>query len=207
MGSLYFWGHQLTPQPGPRRRRASDSGDPGLERRSDRLERRLRLLVMAVLMVGLPITAWTAGSAAYSHYSQLRKAQLAERHPITARLVSDAPVGGDRPTGQTRPRAPVQWSDHLGVHITLASVEAWERKGSTATVWLDSRGNVVPAPVPPDRAATAGTGVGLATATGVAVIMASAWKGVRMSLDRRRFAQWDREWELVEPRWTGRHGR
>lgn len=207
MRAPHFRGHRLTPHPGSRRRRASGSGDNGLERRSDRLERRLRLLVMVVLMVGLPITAWTAGSAAYSHYSQLRKAQLAERHPVTARLVSDAQIGGDRPTGQTRPRAPVQWSDRQGVHTTLAPVEAWQRKGSTATVWLDTRENVVSAPVTPDRAATVGVCVGLATATGVAASVASAWKGIRISLDHRRFAQWDREWALVEPRWTGRHGR
>ena len=207
MRAPHFRGHRPAPQPGPRHRRASGSGDNGLERQSDRLERRLRLLVLALRMVGLPMAGWSAGSTAYGHFSQLRAAQLAGRHAVTAQLVSDAQIGGDRLTGQTRPRAPVRWSDRQGVHVTVAQVGTWQRKGSTATVWLDARGNVTSPPDTPDRAATAGLTVGLGAATGVAAMVGGAWKGVRVSLDRRRFAQWDREWELVEPRWTGRRGR
>ncbi|MFF3517623.1 hypothetical protein [Streptomyces sp. NPDC002573] len=162
------------------------------------------MLVTAVLMLLLPLTGWIAGSAVYGHYSQLRAAQLAERHAVTAQLMSDAQVGGDGFTDQARPRARVQWEDRQGLHVTVAPVGTWQRKGSTATVWLDTRGNIAAAPVTRDRAATAGVCAGLATAAGLAALAGVAWKGVRVSLDRRRFAQWDREWELVEPRWTGR---
>ncbi|MDT0467429.1 hypothetical protein RM764_31290 [Streptomyces sp. DSM 41699] len=158
-------------------------------------------------MLLLPLMGWIAGSAVYDHYNQLRESQLTERHSVMARLVSDAQVGGDGFTGQTRLQARVQWQDRQGVHVTVAPVGTWQRKGSTATVWLDTRGNVASAPVTWDRAATAGVCAGLATAAGVAALAGGAWKSVRVSLDRRRFAQWDREWELVEPRWTGRRGR
>lgn len=208
MRAPHFRGHRHTHQPGPRRRRREPgSGSNGLERRSDRLESGLRLLVMAVLVVGLPMVGWIAGSTSYGHYSQLRAAQLAARHPVRAQLVSDAQVGGDRFTGQTRRWAPVRWNDRQGAHVAEASVEVWQHKGSTATVWLDARGNVTSPPVTQDRAAAVGVVVGLATAIGVAAIVGGAWKSVRVSLDRCRSARWDREWELVEPSWSGRHGR
>jgi hypothetical protein len=173
----------------------------------DRFERRLRVLLMAVLAVAVPMAAWIAGSATYDHDSRLRHVQMAERHPVTARLLSDAQDGGDRTDGTLSSHTSVRWSDARGTHTAAAAVGAWQRRGDTATVWLDARGHVTTPPPTSDSAAVAGVEMGFTAAAGAALIVGGAWKGVRVCLDRRRFAQWNREWELVEPRWTGRRAR
>lgn len=129
---------------------------------------------------------------------------MAERHPVTARLLSDAQDGGDRTDGMLSSHAPVRWSDARGTHTSPAPVGAWRRRGDTATVWLDAHGHVTMLLPTSDSAAVAGVEMGFAAAAGAALIVGGAWKGVRVRLDRRRFEQWDQEWELVEPRWTGR---
>ncbi|MEU6371276.1 hypothetical protein ABZ876_37780 [Streptomyces sp. NPDC046931] len=153
------------------------------------------------------MAAWIAGSATYNHDSRLRQVQMAERHRVTARLLSDAKDGGDRTDGKLSSHASVHWSDARGARSAVAPVGAWQRKGGTATVWLDTHGNVATPPPTSDSAALAGVGMGFAAAAGAALIVGGVWNGVRGRLDRRRFEQWDREWELVEPRWTGRRAR
>lgn len=201
-------GHRPPYQSGRRRHaRAVDSRENPLERSSDRFERRLRLLLMVVLAVAVPMAAWIAGSATYSHDSRLRQVQMTERHPVTARLLSDAQDAGDLTDGTLSSHAPVRWSDVRGTHDAPAPVGAWQRKGDTVTVWLDAHGHVTTPPPTSDSAAVAGAEMGFAAAAGAALIVGGAWKGVRVRLDRRRFEQWDQEWEIVEPRWTGRRAR
>jgi hypothetical protein len=45
------------------------------------------------------------------------------------------------------------------------------------------------------------------TAVGVYVVFVTARKSMRLALDRRRYARWDAEWDLVEPQWSARFGR
>lgn len=197
-------GHRPLYQSGGRRQAKGldGRGRNPLERPSDRIERRLRVLLMAVLVLAVPMAAWVAGSAAHDHDSRLRQVQMAQRHPVTARLLSDA--NGD---GQAGAHASVRWSDSRGAHFAIAAVGPWQRAGDTATLWLDAHGNVTAPPPASDMATLAGAEMGFAAAAGVVLTAGGAWKVVRVCLDRRRLRQWDREWELVEPRWTGRRGR
>jgi hypothetical protein len=41
-------------------------------------------------------------------------------------------------------------------------------------------------------------------AFGVAAGSYAVGAGMRLVLNRRRYAQWDAEWDLVEPRWSAR---
>lgn len=161
---------------------------------------------MVVLAVALPMAAWIAGSATYNHDSRLRQVQMAERHPVTARLLSDAQDGGDRTDGTLSSHAPVRWSDAPGTHAAPAPVGAWQQKGDTATVWLDAHGHVTTPPPTSGSAAVAGVEMGFAAAAGTALIVGGAWRGVRVRLDRRRFERWDREGERLRKRRPGRRG-
>ena len=54
------------------------------------------------------------------------------------------------------------------------------------------------------NATTSGWLVGGMAAFGVAAGSYAVWAGMRLVPDRRRYAQWDAEWGLVEPRWSAR---
>ncbi|MFI9650736.1 hypothetical protein ACIHAA_31280 [Streptomyces sp. NPDC052040] len=157
--------------------------------------------------MAVPSASWAAGSVTYAHHDRLRETQLAALHPVRARLESDARTAADRPTGKRGQGALVRWSDRQGAHTATATVSPRLRAGDTTTIWLDGRGTVAAPPVTTTEAVSTAVGVGLVTAAGATVIVGGVWQGVRRALDRRRFAQWDHEWETVEPQWTMRHPR
>ncbi|MER5434099.1 hypothetical protein [Streptomyces sp. NPDC002588] len=74
-------------------------------------------------------------------------------------------------------------------------------------VWVDRSGTVTTAPAGTLDATTSGWLVGGLAGFGVAAGSYAAWTGTRLVLDRRRYAQWDTEWERVEPGWSARFHR
>ncbi|MFD8722999.1 hypothetical protein ACFV2H_34780 [Streptomyces sp. NPDC059629] len=118
---------------------------------------------------------------------------------MTASLLTEARSSADRPGAESGFHALVHWSDRNGDHTGVAPVRAWLHRGATATVWLDAHGDIAAPPSARDIAATAGVAAGCATAfSGVATVCGVRW-ALGKSIDRRRLAQWAREWERVEP--------
>lgn len=132
------------------------------------------------------------------------RAQSAERQQVGARVMSVSEDAGRTVKAQ----AQVRWTDSRGtVRTVTVLVKPDTSEGSTVRVWVDRGGTVVGPPLTGTRAVTDGWFVGgmavISVATGAFVTRA----GIRHVLDRRRFAQWDAEWDLVEPMWTGRFRR
>lgn len=194
-------------RPGKGARHAAD-GEPGsLERPMDRLERGLRVLLTLVALVAVPLGAWCVGHAVYSHFTLARQTRLAQLHPVTASLLTQARSGDDRAGAQSGFHALVQWSDRNGAHTGVAPVRAWLHRGATATVWLDARGDIATPPRARDFASTAGVATGCATAFGgVATSCGLRW-ALDKSIEQRRLARWAREWEHLEPGWVTRYTR
>ncbi|MEH0416759.1 Rv1733c family protein [Streptomyces sp. B21-083] len=175
-----------------------------LRRTSDRLECWLRRVLMVVLVVGLPAAAVSAGLASYEASMRTVRAQAAERHEVTARLT--ARVKSDDELAK-RP-AQVRWTDADGdVRTGAALVKPGTPKGATVRVWVTRDGTVTSPPVSTLNATTSGWMVGGMAAFGVAAGSYAARAGMRLVLDRRRYARWDAEWDLVEPQWSARFRR
>jgi hypothetical protein len=189
------------PPPGPQH--LSKRANP-LRRTSDRVESWVLVLMTVVLVLGLPAAAVGAGLTAYESSMRTVRAQSAQRHAVTARVTSD--VGGAAEEGK-RP-ARVRWTDDDGtVRTGTTLVASGTREGATLRVWADRDGRLTTAPMTRLNATTTGWFVGGMTAIGVAAGLLAVRAGVRQVLDRRRYAQWDAEWELVEPRWSARFRR
>ncbi|MGW1274191.1 Rv1733c family protein [Streptomyces sp. NPDC002491] len=178
-------------------------GANSLRRTSDRFEHWFRRVLVVVLFVGLPTASVAAGLTSYEASMRTVRVQSAERHQVTARLTS-AVNGGD---WAKRP-AQVRWTDADGAARTgSALVRTGTPAGAAVRVWVDRNGTVTTAPTTTLNATTGGWLIGGMTAFGVAVGIHAAHAGVRRLLDRRRYAQWDAEWDLVEPRWSARFRR
>ncbi|MCQ9179394.1 hypothetical protein KMT30_10195 [Streptomyces sp. IBSBF 2953] len=179
-------------------------GANSLSRMSDRFEGWFRRVLMVVLVLGLPAAAVSAGLTAYEASMRTVRAQAAERHQVTAR--STAGVRNDDDWAK-RP-AQVRWTDTDGVVRTgTALVKPGTPKGATVRVWVTRDGTITSQPVNTLNATTSGWVVGGMAAFGVAAVSYAAWTGMRLVLDRRRYAQWDTEWDLVEPQWSARFRR
>ncbi|MFJ4007425.1 hypothetical protein ACIPWL_28790 [Streptomyces sp. NPDC090023] len=175
-----------------------------LKRREDIVEAWIVLVVWVVAVVG----GAAAGAVTAQATAGLMAQQRAHRHAVHAVLLADARRSA---AGMWQGRVvdtPVRWETPNGeVRTGRALVNSGLRAGSTVVVWQDDWGKLVPAR---PANATEGSlqaaffGFGAALAVGAAGYGAGALG--RLWLDRRRLARWDREWDLVEPRWARRPG-
>jgi hypothetical protein len=101
--------------------------------------------------------------------------------------------------------APVTWIAPDGArHTGEVPVYAGAQAGSPVPVWIDAHGDQAGQPLTTEQAYWRGvltTAAVLAMAIGV---LAGAVRLVRLACDRRRRADWAREWDEVEPRWNQR---
>ncbi|MEV3912237.1 Rv1733c family protein [Streptomyces canus] len=191
---------------GPPSRRGDHAykGANSLRRTSDRFECWVRRVLMVVLVLGLPAAAVSAGLTAYEASMGTVRSQAAERHQVTARLTA----GVQSDEGWAKRPAQVRWTDTNGVVRTGAAlVKPGTPKGATVRVWVTREGTVTSPPTSTLNATSRGWMVGAMAAFGVAAGSYAALAGMRLVLDRRRYAHWDAEWDLVEPQWSARFRR
>ncbi|MFE0456760.1 hypothetical protein ACFW2D_36855 [Streptomyces sp. NPDC058914] len=175
-----------------------------LRRTSDRFESWFRGLLMLVLALGLPVAALSAGTTAYESSMRTVQAQSADREEVTARLTSN--VKGITTDGKQQ--AQVRWTDDNGTERTGTTfVESGTPVGATVRLWAARDGSLTSPPMSEFNATTTGWFVGGTAAIGVAAGFFAARAAMRHVLDRRRYAQWDAEWDRVEPVWSARFRR
>ncbi|MGW2209670.1 Rv1733c family protein [Streptomyces sp. NPDC001781] len=172
-----------------------------LKRREDVVEAWIMLLVWVVAVIGGAVAGVLTAQATVG----LLARQRADRHPVHAVLLTDARRSGTGPwAGRILVEAPVRWRSPDGATRTgRALVDNGLRAGSRVVVWQDEWGTLSPAKPanPTESSFEAGLfGLGAALTVGAASYGAGALG--RVWLDRRRSARWDREWDLVEPRWA-----
>lgn len=190
--------------PSPSRREPPPKGTNPLIRPSDRFETWIRRFLMLVLVLGLPAAALSAGLTAYESSIRTVQAQSAERQEVAARLTSD--VKGVATDGKQR--AQVRWTDDNGkVRTGTTLVKPGTPEGATLPVWLDREGTITSPPMTTLTARTNGWFVGGMAAVGVVGGLFALRAGTHRVLNRRRYAQWDTEWDLVEPLWSARFRR
>ncbi|MER8223853.1 hypothetical protein ABTZ58_25325 [Streptomyces sp. NPDC094143] len=132
--------------------------------------------------------------------------QRAESRPVLAVLVEDAPGPSPaRSASDHRVWGTVRWTAPDGsAQRDEARVPPRAPAGSTIPVWVDRSGDLTPAPVSDGEAwlhtALGGTLAGSSTA---AALLGAA-RLARFSLDRRRMAAWEADWERLDARrgWT-----
>lgn len=188
----------------PHHEHASRGANP-LRRTSDTVESWIGGLLTLALLLGLPAAALGAGLTAYESSMRTVQAQTAQRQEVTAQLTSKV-KGVVTPDGQQR--AHVRWTDDRGaVQTGTTFVKSGTAEGATANVWVDQHGDLTGPPTSKLNATVTGWFAGGMAAAGVGVGFLTARAGMRGALNRRRYAQWDAEWDLVEPVWSARFRR
>ncbi|ASR35774.1 hypothetical protein BAY61_13040 [Prauserella marina] len=178
-------------------------GDTPLARGWDRLEGWLLMLVILVSVTALPFAS-AVGSETYADESPAVTAQARQRHQVEAVLVDNAPpvrppVYGGASNNVTSVRA--EWVLSDGTRRTgTIQAEAGSRAGSTVPIWIDARGDVVRAPLTSGEVLWNAIAVTLSLWSGIVIACAGGFWLTRKALDRRRFAEWEREWADIDPR-------
>lgn len=183
----------------PDRARPALSG-PLRRRGSDRIERLSRLVCTLVVLAAVPLGI-AVGSAKAGELTDRNARYVASVVQRDVVVLETARATPGRYDGFTRTTA--SWSTGPGgPREGVVVVPVGSRAGQAVTAWFDRAGEPARPPLTGEdiggQAGTLGLFVIIATATGGIALHA----GVRVLLDRVRYAQWEAEWRSVERLWT-----
>ncbi|MFI6931738.1 hypothetical protein [Streptomyces sp. NPDC050287] len=175
-----------------------------LRRRTDILEAWIVLAVWTVIALGGALVGLATAHAADDSFALLRR----ERHSVPAVLAESTsgaiPTGEGPASGQVR--AKVRWSASDGaIRTGRAMVDSGRSAGSKVVIWMNSKGQLTEEPPAKGAAAAEACLLGIGAALAFAGLTFAAGRVARWRLDQRRYEQWSREWDTVEPQW-GRKG-
>ncbi|GGX12672.1 MULTISPECIES: hypothetical protein [Streptomyces] len=153
----------------------------------------------------IAVAAPTAGVVAGSVVDAAAHRQSADWQPVSAVVTKEpaARVNVDSGTGTgSRVQTTVRWTaaDH-SVRTGETVVATGVHVGDHTTVWLDRSGKLVRDPGTPTDSLAESVVAGTVVASGTGLLLYGAEKaGVRL-LNRRRYAQWEKEWAELDTRW------
>ncbi|MGV4928123.1 hypothetical protein [Streptomyces sp. BHT-5-2] len=171
-----------------------------LQRRTDVAQSWLALVSGLLIAVAAPVAGVVAGSSVDTAVRE----QRAGWHSATA-VVTKAPpttINIGSGSGAVAPvHAVVRWTAPDGtVRTGEATVPPTTQAGDRTTVWLDRHGAVIRDPGTPGDTLVEGVAIGTVAASGTGLAVFGAYKAGVGLLNRRRYAQWEREWaELDAP--------
>lgn len=188
------------------RRRLGWDRNP-LRRPSDRVGAGISAVMVMVCLVGVPAVALYAGQRVYRADMQTVRVESVARHPARAVLLTDAPSRDGNVTfaAPRRPFVHARWTAPDGT-VRTGDIPAspGARTGSVEWVWVDGDGHLTSAPLTPGQARSQSWSAALFAALALILAAAAVRAVARQLLDRRNLAAWEREWAMVEPRWSGR---
>ncbi|UKY47935.1 Rv1733c family protein [Streptomyces inhibens] len=163
------------------------------------------LLATAVLIA---VTAPAAGVAAASALDAASQRQSHEWRSVSAVLTEDPParIGvGSADGAGGRVLATVRWTATDGTARTgETAVPPGLRAGDRTTARLDRHGSLLRNPVTPDDAVAQSIAVGIVAASGTGLLLFGADKAGVALLNRRRYAQWEKDWAETDSQWGHR---
>ena len=175
-----------------------------LRRPADRAETIVLALLLVAFLVGAPLAALASGSWAHAIAQRAELAQVASRRQVTAvvlKAAGPATVGSWNLASVTSAR----WTAPDGTVVTSElPVPAYTRAGATVRVWTTRDGQLTSMPMGESQVASLADLGEMAGAAAVALLLALVGVLARRSLDKRRMAAWEADWQSTGPRWTTR---
>jgi len=173
-----------------------------LRRPADRAETIVLALLLVAFLVGAPLATLASGAWAHAIAQRAESAQVASRRQVTAVVLTaagPAAVGSWNLSAVTSAR----WTAPDGTVVTSElPVPAYTSAGATFRVWTTRDGQLTSPPMGESQVASL-TDLGeIAGAAAVAVLLAVVGLLARRSLDKRRMAAWEADWQSTGPRWT-----
>ncbi|WP_406511366.1 hypothetical protein OG851_02740 [Streptomyces sp. NBC_00161] len=192
-------------QDGPtsRRRRHDAEANP-LRRATDRT--RSRWLLVFVLSCVLAVACGVeVGLTAMDNGLRAAAEQARHRHLVKATTIGETTRHIPTRANAATTTAPAQWQfPPASRHTSALPVPAGTPVGHTVALWVDDTGEAASPPrgrteLASDAVAAGAAGAGLITLAAAGVVFLRLRR-----VEARNLAQWERDWERVEPGWSGR---
>ncbi|MGI5255947.1 Rv1733c family protein [Streptomyces angustmyceticus] len=175
--------------------------DNPLQRGTDVAQSWMLLITAVLTAVAVPAAGVMAGSALDASSQR----QGHDQKSVSAVLTEDSParIGVD-PAGGTggRVHATVRWTAPDGTTRTgETAVAPGLRAGDRTTAWVDRHGSLLRDPTIPGDALAESVAVGIVAASATGLLFLGANKAGVVLLNRRRYAEWEKDWAESDLRW------
>ncbi len=183
----------------PQRRQRRDRNP--LRRSVDRIEARAIAAVLALAVLAFVVLGVLAGHRAYSLGLAQQRAERGWRLAVATLEQSAAESANN--AGWDVAWVPARWQLPDGQHGSgEVATELDARAGQKVTIWVNSEGQQMPAPLNSagvcDQVVSTVLWILMATAAGAAIGAGA----IRLLCNRRRMAGWQRGWEKIGPTWS-----
>ena len=165
-----------------------------LVRSSDRIETLVIGVAAMVVMMAIPVAA-SMGTAVHDSRSQVYAEQAQSRHVVIARAVTESGVTPHANSVELSAQA--RWNVFGTNHVEVIPVGEKINAGDRIELWVDERGDWVSAPPPPGRAGQEALGAAVLMWLSVVVVTTICVAASRRRLNRTRYAEWDRELDIL----------
>ncbi len=169
-------------------------------RRAERVQRAVGWMLVLAGVLTLVAAAFASSSAYRAGLERIRQ-DAATRTTVVGVLLDDAPPVGSGPDRFVR----VSYVDQTGrSQVGQVPVTGNLTVGTPVRVEVDGNGRVGVEPPSHGDAVFSAAAAGTVVTLGGGLLLVFVWMGVRAAVLSRNCAAWEREWQLVEPRWSGR---
>jgi hypothetical protein len=166
-----------------------------LLRRSDRVQARVKNIVVTLVILMVPIAAWLGTSTLATQQARMA-AQETSLHQVTATTTAEAeamPLATGDSGSTTTASVDATWTFAGAQHDGSVTVTSGSPAGTEAQVWVDANGDRTAQPTTGADALAAALFAGLGSLFAVALVLSGIYTAVRYRLDQQRDAQWDLE--------------
>jgi hypothetical protein len=175
-----------------------------LRRPTDRVEGWLRLLMLALILTAVPVTA--IGWGLVANQVLAHRTQVAQRsdHLVSAVLTEQASTSAIDPY-MPDPDSLVQarWTAPDGAARTgQILAPAGTPAGRTIPIKVNAEGATVDPPPAHNDVATGTALVGVTSGLMLVLLLMGLQAAARRTLDRQRLEAWDLEWQATGPLWS-----
>jgi hypothetical protein len=180
-----------------------------LRRPVDRIEDLVLWILIALGLLTVVLAA-TVGARRYGEGMHRVDTETGARTQVQAVLLEPAQqlLVADDPTRAVRQipiPVPVRYTAPDGTaHQANALVVGRHSAGATESVWVDRSGAITDAPARSVDAVTSAVVGGVGVLVIGLLALAFTWATVHARILRLNAARWGRDWEQVEPQWSGR---
>jgi hypothetical protein len=176
-----------------------------LRRRTDRIEAWISAALLAVFLIGAPLSGNFFGRWVHQGGLAEQRAQQSW-HQTSAVLVAATPrlpVYEFRLSWQNTVPVRARWLGPAGQQRSgEVPAPAGSRAGQTVQIWVDGSGRATGAPLASAELARRVIGAEFVAPAALAVLLLFLAGVVRWLLNRRRLAAWEAAWTSIGPRWT-----
>ena len=176
-----------------------------LRRRTDRIEAWISAALLAVFLIGAPLSCTSIGRWMYQGGLREQRAQQSW-HRTPAVLLQTAPALPSyqyRLSWRNTAAVPARWSGPDGQQRSgEVPAPLGSRAGQRVQVWVDGSGRPTGPPLLGSDLTRRVIGAEVLAAVALGVLLFSLACSARWLLNRRRLAAWEAAWASIGPRWT-----